>query len=534
MNIESYYRKPVNYISEDLSFQTIEWVDSNESIEDSTESDNESETESENEQQSTILNDEKYIIRAFGVTKEGYSVCLNIEDFTPFFYIKVSSSWTKNHISQLLSQISDKLIIKRGNSWVKCSENLLKDKCIIQSKKDFFGFSNNETFKFLRLVFNNSIALKRCINIIKNHNKNIKKLSGFGDLPLYEANVDSIIRFIHIRDLKFSGWLTAKNVRYVEDNGYRMSNCQIEATVNWKYLNPLKNDNTAPLLQASYDIETYSDDGSFPSPSKPLNVITQIATTFKYFGQDDFYMKHIICLKKCSPIQSLDSVPIFLECYDTEKEVLFAWKRLLINMDPDILYQYNGDWFDGHYLDTRAKLLKCDKEFLHMSKLRHINAELVNNKFSSSAYGSSNFRRLIIPGRINFDILVYIRREYKENSYKLDFIAEKYLGQKKNPVTPQMMFQYFKEGDPDKIREVAHYCIKDTMLPQLLVDKLCILQNQLAMSNITYVPIKYLLEKGQQIKVFSQILKETRSQNFLIPTFDRNYDEIINKELDLL
>ena len=35
-------------------------------------------------------------IKALGVTEEGYSVCVNINNFKPFFYIKIPDKWTKN------------------------------------------------------------------------------------------------------------------------------------------------------------------------------------------------------------------------------------------------------------------------------------------------------------------------------------------------------------------------------------------------------------------------------------------------------
>jgi DNA polymerase delta subunit 1 len=38
------------------------------------------------------------------------------------------------------------------------------------------------------------------------------------------------------------------------------------------------------------------------------------------------------------------------------------------------------------------------------------------------------------------------------------------------------------------------------------------------MAKATWVPLNYLSERGQQIKVFSQIARKARELNFLIPT----------------
>ncbi len=520
--MKKYFKDEQVYVNkEEFVFQALEWVEFNEEKNDE---DDEKVDADEEEGDLDFFknkdNDEKYILRIFGVTKEGSSVCLNVENFTPFFYVKVPETWKIQNVKTFLSKLSEKLVVKKNNKWVNCSKNLISSKCVLQRKKDFFGFSNNEEFLFLRLVFNNSDVMKRAVNAIKSHNKGVKKLTGITSLPLYEANVDSSIKIAHIKNLNFAGWIKVTEFEQ-PDFETRRSLCNIEANIDWQDLQYHNDNSNAPILQASYDIETYSIDGSFPSPDVKGNVVTQIATAFKIYGKDDFYIKHIICLKQCAHI---DDPTVIVECYDTEREVLLAWVKLITKMDPDILYQYNGDWFDGHYLYTRAVITDCEDEFLLLGRVKDVLSKIDEKSFSSSAYGANNYRRLTMPGRINFDVLTYIKREYKENSYKLDYISEKYLGQNKNPVTPKMMFEYFESGDPEKIKIIAEYCVQDTLLPQRLVDKMHILQNQISMANIAGVPIRFLTERGQQIKVFSQILKETRKHKYLVPTID-NYRE---------
>ena len=533
-----YYERKKVIPSGELTFQALEWLDFNEYPDCNDDMDVDSDNETCYFSQVENKDNEKYIIRIFGSSKNGESVCLNVENFTPFFFIKVDIKSGQNpdtlsgFIINILKKQLKNVKTKEDGVWktYDYSGCFVENACKIQEKYDFYGFSNKKKYKFLRLVFSNSNAMKKCITIIKNNNSAKKSVSGLCKLPLYEANLDSVIRFAHIQNLNFAGWVNITSPEYISQE-FSKSHCQIEASVDWRVVNPLDNNANAPILQASYDIETYSIDGKFPSPNVPGNVITQIATSFKYFGSSEFLLKHIIVLKKCSELSQTDDVPKILECYDTEEEVLMAWKRLIVKMDPDILYQYNGDQFDCNYIYTRAIKTGCSDFFLNgLGKLKNTVSVLAENNFSSSAYGSSNFKRLTMPGRINFDILIYIKREYKENSYKLDYIAEKYVGQNKNPVTAQMMFKFFEEGDPDKIKIVAEYCLVDTVLPQKLVDKLHILQNQISMGNVCSVPIRYLIERGQQIKVFSQILKETRKQNFLVPTIENAYSDVAQDE----
>src|SRR5210317_1077162 len=80
------------------------------------------------------------------------------------------------------------------------------------------------------------------------------------------------------------------------------------------------------------------------------------------------------------------------------------------------------------------------------------------------------------------------------------------------------MFARYREEDPVKLREVAEYCIKDTLLPHRLMKKLCTLLNMVEMAKATWVPANFLVERGQQIKVFSQLTKKARELGFMVPT----------------
>lgn len=52
------------------------------------------------------------------------------------------------------------------------------------------------------------------------------------------------------------------------------------------------------------------------------------------------------------------------------------------------------------------------------------------------------------------------------------------------------------------------YCLKDAYLPLRLLDKLMAIINYMEMARVTGVPLAYLLSRGQQIKVVSQLLRK--------------------------
>jgi DNA polymerase delta subunit 1 len=111
-----------------------------------------------------------------------------------------------------------------------------------------------------------------------------------------------------------------------------------------------------------------------------------------------------------------------------------------------------------------------------------------------------------------------VKKGYKLDSYKLNEVSKLYLGDQKIDMAPKEMFARYLEGDPVKLREVAEYCVKDTLLPHRLIKKLCTLLNLLEMAKATWVPIAFLVERGQQIKVFSQLSKKARELGYMVPT----------------
>ncbi len=54
-------------------------------------------------------------------------------------------------------------------------------------------------------------------------------------------------------------------------------------------------------------------------------------------------------------------------------------------------------------------------------------------------------------------------------------------------------------------------------MPQRLLDKLMVLINYMEMARVTGVPFNYLLTRGQQVKVISQLYRKAMQEGLLIP-----------------
>ena len=326
---------------------------------------------------------------------------------------------------------------------------------------------------------------------------------------VYEANIEPVLRLMHRTGIQSTGWLDTGKCLPAG-----MAKTDIDLLSNdWRTLKPVNRDDMAPFVVASFDIESNSSTRKFPNPEVHGDAVFQIAITLRRQGSSEIYDKTCLCYKTTSPIDGCNIVS-----YPTEREMLMGFHRYVIDHDIDIMTGWNIFGFDLEYIYKRAQLVGCPPEFYELGKLRDVSAELVYKKLSSNALGDNMLKIIPMSGRFIFDLFHEVKRDQKLDSYSLNAVSEKFLGDKKIDMPPREMFKRFVEEDPDKLSEVAEYCIKDTLLPHQLLDKLCNLLNLLEMAKATWVPISYLSERGEQIKVFSQIARKARELGFMVPT----------------
>lgn len=67
--------------------------------------------------------------------------------------------------------------------------------------------------------------------------------------------------------------------------------------------------------------------------------------------------------------------------------------------------------------------------------------------------------RLDINGRVQFDLLTMIQRDYKLSSYTLNSVSAHFLGEQKEDVQHSIITDLFN-GNADTRRRLAVYCLK--------------------------------------------------------------------------
>ena len=370
----------------------------------------------------------------------------------------------------------------------------------LTKQKDVWGFQNNEEFHFMHLNFK-SLEHRRKVNSIFMYNNEFKQYH------VYESNIDPVLRLMHRTGIQSTGWLDTGDTCVRS----HLAKTDIDLWCNdWSTLKPVERDDIAPFIVASFDIECNSSTGKFPDPNVPDDACFQIAISLCKFGSDEPYEKVCLCYKKTEGPDVIS--------FDTEKEMLLAFKKYMNEKDIDILTGWNIFGFDLEYIYKRANMVGCGLYFYQLGKLKDTECHLVMKKLSSSALCDNFLKLLPMSGRFVFDMFHEVKKGYKLDSYSLNNVSKLYLGDQKIDMAPKEMFARFVEGDPKKLYEVAEYCIKDTLLPHKLMKKMCILLNLVEMAKATWVPVSFLVERGQQIKVFSQLSKKARELGYMVPT----------------
>jgi DNA polymerase elongation subunit (family B) len=510
--MEIFRDKPKKYSNkQDFVFQAVEWIGEDHM---SDEFDNDDDS-----QPDKLQEDGKYKVVVYGITQHSESVAVILEDYEPYFYIRVPYELQGKFTKKMLNSLHSEIKFKVWSKTIDYKDSIVAKE--ILERKEFYGFTNDKPIQFIRFRF-------RSIGAMRSYSRLFQEPLKVGTIhakplyyQLYESNIDPLLRLCHIQNVLPVGWikLPAEKYQVIPKTG-REYRTQYEFHANWRTIEPVNIPDIGPMVVASFDIECVSEDGSFPKADRPNDCIIQIGTTCHYHGKKDCFLRHIITLGKSDEIEGA-----MVESYETEEEVLLAWTNFIQRLDPDIITGYNIWGFDMKYMFERAQLLGIQDAFCQLGRNKEKTTELVEKSLQSSALGQNFFYILEMEGRIQFDIMKVVQRDYKLDMYKLDFVAEHFLGSNKVDLGPKELFAKYKAGGAQNIKDIAVYCIQDCELCNRLTNKLEILTNNVGMGNVCHVPLYWLFLRGQGVKIYSLVARQARLEGFLLKLQRKGKDE---------
>jgi DNA polymerase elongation subunit (family B) len=505
-----------------LEFQAIDWFDYNsteskekmvsDSFKNDDHDDHDDHDDGDDDGEKYI---NKYKAQIFGRTAKGESVAVTITDFTPFFFVQVPDNWTGTHLKLLVNGLKEKMSKAK-----ELAETLQTDMCKIVQRRIFHGFTNKKMFKFVRLVWTNSSAIKYASKIFSRDAQRFEGLSSY-KYQVYEI-IDPVLQLMQIRGIKPCGWIQIGENKYSKNKNLSTT-ADISVTCKYTDLVPIYESSISGIVRMSYDIECICQckDEGFPNFAQAKDEIIQIGMVFRRYPETKSYLRAILTQKKCAPMG--DKSVVVIEC-ENERDLLFKFRDLVNKENPDIMYGYNTSGFDDNYIYKRTELLKIDKEFMKMSRNRFIDSIFQEKKLSSSGLGQNIYKMIVSTGRVTIDVMKVVQRDHKLSSYKLDEVAEHFLDENKNDLDHIKLFQNYIEGRPEQIREICEYCIQDCELVHNLVDFLNIIPANMSMSSVSIVPLNYIFMRGQGIKIYSLVADQCRKHGILIADLGNEAD----------
>ncbi|KAI9472165.1 MAG: DNA polymerase family B-domain-containing protein [Benjaminiella poitrasii] len=440
------------------------------------------------------------VIRLYGITANGNSVVCHVRNFFPYFYFPAPIGFQQSHLPALKQSLAAAV----GHS------NIVHD-VSIQMKQSIYGYHGNVKSPYIRVSVKDPRDVSRCKSKIEQG----INVAGLGrpcqSDTTFESNLSYVLRFMIDCKVSGSNWieLPAGAWSFVENP---TSLAQIEAYISYEKLISHAPEgewsDVAPLRVLSFDIECAGRKGVFPEPN--VDPVIQIASVVQIQGQKKPFIRNVFTLGSCAHI-----VGSQIFSFDHENDLLKKWGDFIRQVDPDVIIGYNTTNFDFPYLLDRAKHLGVD-DFPFLGRIKGIRTEAKDTKFTSKAYGTRENKAINLEGRLQLDILQAIQRDYKLRSYTLNSVSAEFLNEQKEDVHYSIITE-LQNGNAETRRRLAVYCLKDAFLPLRLMDKLMLFFNYTEMARVTGVPFNYILVRGQQIKVISQLYRRALEQDLVIP-----------------
>jgi len=446
------------------------------------------------------------VLRMYGVTEGGNSVLAHIHGFLPYFYVPCPEGFEDRMVfgQSLEHQLAQAQTREKVASYVVDVQVVPRSSLMHWLQDEHTPFFK-VTVAVPSLVSASRGIIERGFDLVGNRGR-------FDPSTSYETNIPFALRFMIDRAIQGAGWVrldtslpTSNGVSGIfQRNKTDNNTCQIEVDVHYEQLAAVDLMQIAPMRIFSFDIECWNQEGKgFPVASK--NPVIQIAVYLKEFGAKEPLMNGVWTLRSCSDIAGAE---VF--AFETENELLTSFSDFVVKTDPDILTGYNIQNFDLPYLLERAETLQLNK-FCLLGRMRE-RSRIRINQFAGREVTEVN-----IAGRVQFDMYSVIQKEHKLRSYSLNAVSAEFLGEQKEDVHYSMIGDLFTTS-ADTRRRLAVYCLKDAYLPMKLMEKLLCMYNYVEMARVTGTPINFLLNRGQMIKVTSQLLRKARQHDFVMPT----------------
>lgn len=472
-------------------------------------------------------------VHVYGFDAAGDVALVRLLEFTPYVYIKLplSIDWTPTSVSRLVTAIKKKT---SSAKIVKTAVMYKRPLYFVHAHWEPNGTVRYDTCPYLFVAFASERDRRQFAYCVPRAPHTLSVL-GVGTLALeiYEHNATPVLQLTCLRGISTADWFQVRHAKPADEPVSRLAN---EYAVSWKAVSPPGTDAPQGIPQPlilSYDIEcNFHDPNKFSDGSHPNDIVFQISCVLGRQSQPkSSWTRYLLTLGNPDPAFLGDVV---VRTYKKEFQLLMGFCALVVETNPQILIGYNIFKFDIPFLFKRATEQRIHDDFVRHGCTRD-KCTLETIRWSSSAYSNQEMNFLDLQGRMTIDLLTLIQRDFNLENYKLDTVAEKFLGSGKDPLNHHDIFMCYQMGMEQSrdggvsqaLGVVGKYCVKDSELVLELFEKFQYWYSLTEMAKICQVPHSHLFLYGQQLKVFSQVYKYCFKENIVVESgrFKPNEDD---------
>lgn len=442
-------------------------------------------------------------LRIYGVDEENVNTCIRIEkcktrctlECSDDRYLVENFDSIKNSFRTIIFNENDKASIK-----------------LVYKKKLYGCHLNNDgtakLFPFVEIIFSGRIGMFSFRKKIRNLNLKV-------DFKFHEINASTELQFMVRRNLYPSGWLSIENTSKLRDFE-KITSCDNEYIVKETDVHHVEMHKNVDLKIMAWDIEAKCKDIS-KNPGRDVDdCVFQISCVFDTLVTKK-QKKILLTLGECEELEGVE-----IRKYVTEKDLILGFAGVVLDEKPNIITGWNIFTFDTNFMISRAEQNMCLGEFCCFGFLKNKECDVVNLKWSSKAFSTTDIKYIDCEGILSIDLIEVVRKDYKLDSYSLNNVSKHFLKEEKDDITfKDIMYAYkcytSKSSDAAKeFTKVGKYCVQDSKLVVDLFDKLQTFLGLSEMSRTTSTTIVSVHLNGQQKKFFNQIYKYCYARNIVV------------------
>jgi DNA polymerase elongation subunit (family B) len=425
------------------------------------------------------VNIKKYSLKIFGILMNGAKTEVNITGIDIFFDVGipkgVSESIITNDINIMLHDLSIPYWITDIYAY------------------SLHGFSEEKQL-FKRIFTTTSYHRTKLLNVVK-------------QMQLETFSNDSSHYFrkaARENKLSLSDWVSLENYEYKSGNNL----CEHIFTLDKSNYKSVTDNSIRSLpliikdrsLIMCWDIETYSSrkTGEVPKAENKLDIVFMICLTIHWINEADALYKICLVDKETTP----DPRWTTIVCKN-ETNILKAMAICWNHFKPDIFSGYNDSGYDWPFVVERSTQLNIlPWMWSKMSAIYYSNQSedniikynynnRIKREIKINAEKCFYSNSLNVPGTVCIDVLpcfmkIYPRDESSKYGSLKFYLKDNNLPSKID-LSPIMLWKYYEKGDPMQMKEIAYYCIIDTISVQRLLVKRSIISDYREIATLAYV-----------------------------------------------